>query len=453
MNCSVLQLILVVLSIGSGAVLMAPSRGEQLSMMVHDGRFAEAAAEILRDLRNGNVKSDLLALLALAHEGNGDAREAAFTMEQFLTMRPQDTEALKLLISLYADADMPEEMLRSMERLETLAPTAERSSRLLALFRLYGKVEAEKKLLLRLQERRLLSPENCRRLGEVLVQRGDSPGAIKALSDALEQEGAAGAKTLMLLFELLATAGQFAAATDRVAAWVSVHHDAMVPIKVVARLEALGEMGHAHSLLSVLVELNSGSRFFLARQLTEHNANGSALFLLASWLQEAKSPTLGEIGQFVSVARMTGFEPLLWRAFALIISKPQWLDAQAYMAQYVFDEFGAAGLAPFRAFLTPKALRQRPLFAAKLAIQENEVLVARAYLEDANVRALSVEEQRYWLDLLIALCGENDAVQILADKWRSKELPRELLAGFAVLAARLGLVAEYEKAFVEVSHF
>ena len=453
MNFSLFQLLLLVLSVSSGAVLLAPGRSEQLSMMIHDGRFGEAVTEVSGVLLTGDAKPELLGLLALAHRGNGQPLEAALRLEEFLVSRPRDFEALKLLPSLYSDAGMAEEMLCSMERLESLTPTAEGASRLLAMLRLYGKVEAETTLMQRLHERRLLAPDMLRRLGELLAQRGDRSRAVNILAEALEHEGPAGAKTLLFIFELLVADGHLSEATDRVAAWVLLGRDVMLSIKVIMRLEALGDMEHAQSLLAIMADFDPGSRFFLARLLSEQHANASAAILLGGWIGKSKAPSIGEIGQFVSVARMTGVESLVWRAFAWVLCIPEALEAQAHLAEYIFDEFGGAGLAPFRPELSINALRQRPLFAAKLAIQEKEFLAATNYLLATNIGALSEEEQRYWFELLVTSAGELEALQILAEGWRTRELPPGLLASYAVLAARLELFPEYEKAVGELSRF
>jgi hypothetical protein len=117
-------------------------------------------------------------------------------------------------------------------------------------------------------------------------------------------------------------------------------------------------------------------------------------------------------------------------------------DAVLNLSEAVWRAYGAAGLQPARAALSPQLLAQRPRFAAEVALAEGNSLLAQRHLAAAVLERLPPADRPAWAKRLGPGVPEPVVFGTLSGLWQHYRLPRELVQIYVELARLRGLALE-----------
>jgi tetratricopeptide (TPR) repeat protein len=432
--------------------LLLPGSDERIAMLMRDGRYREAAEKLEFRLAQGDDRPIVVAQLARAHEGVGDFARATEILKNYLSLRPNDADAFVILSRLYAAQDQPDAMLDALARATALAPTRERIARLAGLYRIYGRFSEEIALLERSQGRSDLTADDLLRVAEFLSAKGDTAAATAALLRADAQMPPDQVRGRILLFEQLVAAGRSHEAVNRAKIWLGFWRMPWITLRLVSELIPSASQADLDLLAAHASRLHPETTFYLAKTLADAGREPSAAILLSNWLASQANPSPDDLSGYLAAAKALGNEAFLWQSFASILAKPAAREAQAFFAEALVDQFGNAALAPVQTGLSLAAFERRPLFAARLALSQENPQAALQILIPLDLKSLSSKDRRAWVELIRAASSDEIAFRILKDLWRRRALPGDLMNDFMALAARLGRQNEQMLAMAELAH-
>ena len=125
------------------AAVLSPGREEHTAMLAGEGRHKEAIALLERRLAKAPSDPDLLAALG---RSRGRARRNPWRSDAFdacLAVRPDDLRLAKREAELLLQSGLIDRYLDALARVVAAEPSPGRVTRLVELFRLYGRVEDE----------------------------------------------------------------------------------------------------------------------------------------------------------------------------------------------------------------------------------------------------------------------------------------------------------------------
>jgi len=418
--------------------LLLPGADERVAMLIREGKYHEAISQLEGQRAAGDKRPITVALLARAYRASGEFEHAVDLMESYVTSRPDDPAAFAALAGLYGIQERPEAAMAALARQVELAPTRENISRLAAVYRIHGRFDDEIALLDRQRSRVDLGGDDLVRIGEFLAAKGETAGATAALLRADKDLPSDQERGRVLLFDLLVSAGRSHEAAERARSWLIAWRKPWIAIRLVRSLARMAPGPDLDRLIEVAVRLHPEATFYLGKAVAEDGAKGSASRLLRGWLSAQASPAADDLHGFLAAARATGDADLLWQSFAKVLANRAAFEAQAFLAEALADQFGDAAIAPFRSRLDVAALSTRPLFAARLALQERNLELAQLVLRKVDLKSLSRGERRRWISLLSASSSDEIAFRILSGSWHRGEMPIELLPDYVAMATRLG---------------
>jgi hypothetical protein len=160
--------------------------------------------------------------------------------------------------------------------------------------------------------------------------------------------------------------------------------------------------------------------------------------VLVRWSDRAAKPTGSQLREFVQASALVGDVGVPLIKLAGLARGSQDADGLGEMLDSMSDAFGASALAAIRPLLPPDVFRRQPLFAARLALFENNREMARQFLNRIEPTKLSSAQLANWLTLVQRTESDNDVVKRLMVLWDSGRLPRDLMPEFANAAMRSG---------------
>ncbi|MFH6787357.1 MULTISPECIES: tetratricopeptide repeat protein [Methylobacterium] len=436
---------------GASGYLLFPTAEEQLAMLARDGRTSEASGRLAELLALAQRDPALMAAAARVHERSGRFKRAAELLEHYVELRPADTRALDWLASLYEAAKDPAGAAQALARAVKLAPTRARLSALLDLYRLLERTDEERALLKETTDPELLRPVDVERLGVLLSWAGERDAALATLRRADALLPAESEVGRFVLFDLLMTFGLAEEAAERAEGWIAGWRDKpWLGVHVTRSMARRGDRARALSLGRRVLEAKPDIRFYLARVVAEDGNRPVATALLESWPGGRSEPPADEIAQYLAAAEAVGDVAALWRKVWAILSEPAWPEAHVALAEALVQRQGFGVIAPIRRALSWDALRRRPLFGARLALQEGNPILASRLLAGVTLASLAPPAQREWAALLARTLGDRQALAVLSDLGRRRVLPPHLVPEQARLAASLGDVTEHGRAMGEL---
>jgi hypothetical protein len=437
--------------------LLLPGFDERLAMLMRAGHEREAAAELEREITSGDKRPSILAALGRAYnaEVSGKLGRAIEIMETYVSHTPRDPEGFRVLAGLYAAANRPHAMVTAQALLVAVSPARADVARLLGLYRLYGRFDEERKLLLEMQNQPALESADLLRLGELLAAKGERAAAVDVLTRADDMLGPDEEQTRVLLFELLASSGRSSEAARRAKRWLTNWHKPWLAARFVRRLARGSPDQDLDSLAAVAVALHPETKLYLAQILIENGRRASANRLLSldqfqARIETGPAPAKEDIAAFLDAVRFVDDPNLIWQAFAAALKNPSAAAARVDLAEALAAQFGYAAISPALSLLPLDALAQKPLFAARLAMQENNPVLARKLLQETDLHKLTPDDQRAWVALMTQSFPNEIVFGVLTSLSARGKLPITLLPAYAALAARLGHDKEYIFAIAEL---
>ena len=111
---------------------------------------------------------------------------------------------------------------------------------------------------------------------------------------------------------------------------------------------------------------------------------------------------------------------------------------KAAFLRAIYNQYGYVGIAPYRSYLVMEVLRARPVTAAKILMQEHNVLLARRFPLSANLLTLPSQDRSDWLATAQWVLPPDELVAELSHRVASGSVPHEMKRAFLEIAMRQG---------------
>jgi tetratricopeptide (TPR) repeat protein len=449
-------IVLVIVTVVAVAVLMAPRRAEWLAIMRDDDQQAQIIAMMEPRLARNGDDPDTLATLGRAYGEIGNHQRAAELLERYIALRPDDADAYARLADLYKSTDQ-DKRIAMLQGSLALRPQLSRALELADLYRDSQRTDEERALLSRYQSEPTLESGLLPRLARLHVDNGDRQGALRVLMrpDILtaKPRPMQGQDERLYLAELLVGSGRSAEAVQLGRRWIVQWHEPWLADRLLRSVALHAPPADAAELAEAIVDLHPEIRFFLAHGLAQLGAAAVARHMLATWSQANPTPSINEIGAFMSACRDQGEQGIVWQAFAEVLKRHAPNDVIMFYSEAIVAEYGIGALAPFWSSLPQAMIEGRPLLAARLAFHEHDPVLTRWLLDRVDLRTIGASDKRAWIDLLTAIASPSEVFAVLRDRRGNGRLPRDLMARYARSAAELGHDGEYRAALGDLSRF
>ncbi len=457
MNPHKILIFFLVLVVPGVTYLLAPGFEERLAMRMRTGEHREVAAELEKRVAAGDERTSILATLGRAYEAEvaGKLGRAIEIMETYVSRSPRDPEGFRALAGLYAVANRPHAMLTAQALLVAVAPSRVDVSRLLGLYRLYGRFDDERELLSAMQSQLVLELSDVLHLGETLAAKGEIAAAIDVLVGAVGRLDPDQEHGRLLLFELLAASGRTGEAVEHAERWLSNWRKPWLASRFLRRLAQAAPPQDLERLVDTAVALHPESKLYFVQILIENGRRASAIRTLSldrlqALIETSPAPSAADVSAFLAAVQVIDDPAMIWRAFSAVLKKPSAKVAQVELAEALASRFGFGVISSVRSGLSFEALSRKPLFAARLAVQESNHSLARKLLQEFDVQNASPDERSTWVALMTEVFSDGGAFQVLSSLHGRGKLPNGLLPSYAALAARVGRVDEYMLAIAEI---
>lgn len=452
---STAQFILLVICLVCGvAVIMLPGRDERLAVMLDEGKNAQVVAIVEPRLTRGETDPTLFATLGRAHAALGNDRRATELLERYAEMRPNDPDVYARLAELYGKSGDGARQITMLERHVALGPAPAHVLELADLYRRDGRTADERALLGRFETGLTAESGAVSRLAQLRVDAGDAEGAIRVLRSAFGPPALLRpdlhAQERVFLAEVLAGAGHGAEAAALGERWIRQWREAYWAGRLL-RVVAVRAPAPANDLADAVAELHPEVRFYLVHELANDGAKTVAHHLLETWPKANPAASMDDIAGFLTACRNENEQDVVWQAFGAALAAPSAETLAPLYAEAIAAEFGIGALAPFWGELQKPVAAHRPLLAARLALHEGNVVVARWLVGTIDPGNLSPPERRMWTDVLTASSSPMEAFDALRARRSHGRLPPDVLAVYARLAGQFGQEAEFRSTLVELS--
>jgi len=446
-------IVLVIVTVITVAVLMAPRRAEWLAIMRDDDQQAQIIALMEPRLARNGDDPDTLATLGRAYAESGNHQRAAELLERYIVLRPNDADAYARLAELYKDTDQ-DRRATLLRRSLALKPRLLHAIELADLYHDSQRAAEEQALLLRYEPELTLQSGLRLRLARLLAAHGDQLGALRVLmrSEALTAatRPIQGQDERLYLAELLVAAGRSAEAVELGKRWIVQWHEPWLADQLLRSVALQAPVADASDLAEAIVTVHPEVRFFLVNGLAKMGAGAVARHILATWNRANPTPSMNEISAFLSACREQGEPGIVWQAFAEVLKHRAPDDVITRYSEAIVAEYGIGALAPLWSNLPPAVIEGRPLLGARLAFHEHDPVLTRWLLERVDLRAVDTSDRQIWFDLLSAIASPSEVFAALRHRWSSGRLPKDLMARFARSAAQLGHEGEYRAALADL---
>ena len=413
--------------------LALPGQEERVTMLLRDGKITEAQQTLETLYRSGDRRPEIVLQLALIEDEAGDVAQSIGYLETYAALRPNDAVPLQRLVELYEQTGDTDKSFSAMERLLTVAPSQEGADKLLSLYRLLGHRDEEESLLRKLLYTSYISDDGLERLGLLAAGTGDLDVASAALMRLDGQSDPKKKSHRILLFQVLIDQRQYGQAFDDAVRWSAKWRDPASAVEFVLAFarsnqdELAREFSHQAAAAIRDFELTA------ADALQRHGHTTSARQLLADWIVLWAPRRPKQIDNYIGLTASTGDIGGPFRALRVLAQRPGQEKAAALLAEGVSAAYGPQALSAFRSFLTPRILRERPVFAAQLFLADGNLMLAKYYFALSDLRQVFPEDRSAWLTIAEQVDPQG-AYKALIHAWKSGTLPPEFQQTLAELA-------------------
>ena len=430
--------LLVLALLAFAAVLLWPRPAERIAMEVDEGRHREVIALLQHALAEHPRDPDLLAALGRSYAALGEYRHAMDAFDAYLAVRPDDLAARERQAGLLLQNGLVDRYLDALARLVAAQPSPGRVTRLVELYRLYGRVDDEVETLRAYASRAMLEAAQLERLGALLAERGDWREARRWLELADQKMPPDDSAGRFLLLQVLIQSNEVDQAYRQALAWMTAWRSPFLSAKLILLVAQSGLALPASGLALQYVEVMPEGTFQVAGQLVRKDHKELAQQMMARWAERTTNPSADELRAFVQVSAQVGDAHGPITKLLQLARNGADPATQGELAEQLANVFGTPALAAIRPLLSNQALLARPLFAAELSLVEGNREMARWYLDRTEPDRLSPQQRATWLALLRRVETPAGVFDRLAALWHDRRLPAELAPSFADEALKSG---------------
>ncbi len=430
----------VVFALAMAAVMLLPSRRERIAILAGDGRYKEAVALIERELADDPRNPDLLAALGRSYAALGDVARAIDAFDAYLLLHPDDVGARKQQAELFLQQGDVGRYLDALARAVAAHPSPAEVTRLVELYRLYGRRDDELATLRTYAAKAMLDPAELARLGAVLAARGDVAGARRWLELADRAAPAGASAERFLLLQVLLRDHEVDAAQQRAQAWLAAWPRPFLAGRLILAMARAGLPDRASGLARQFVDMMPDHTFEVVDVLAMHGQADVAADMLTRWADRADKPGQAQLRAFARASAAVGDLDAPLGMLARLARSDSNPAAEGQLAEELANAFGTSILSAVRPLLSNQVLLARPLFAARLSLFEGNREMARWFLDRAQPDRLSPRDADTWLALVRQVETDDEVFRRLALLWNDGRLPAQLLPSFADESLKLGHV-------------
>ncbi|HEX2839981.1 hypothetical protein [Hyphomicrobium sp.] len=427
--------------VGVGALVMGflalPGSEERITMLLRDGKTLEARNALESLYRAGDRRPQILLQVAnLDHEA-GKLTNSIRYLEAYTSVRPDDPIPLQRLVEFYRVTGQLDQSIATLERLFAISPSPEIADKLLGFYQLHGRLDAEEHLLRTLINTPYLKSEGLVRLGAIAANKEDFHTASTALALLDSQADIQMQSPRITLFHVLIEQRRYSEAFEKALNWTKAWKDRDCALDFVLTFARAGQGDLARDFAKLHDAAFRDFTFSAVDSLIATGFRNPARKLLADWISESGPKTGREARRFVELSSQLGDVGTPYRAmFAL--AKASGKERQAMLvAEAIADGHGSASAFPFRTLFSQRTLRQHPLFAAKLALADGNVPLARQYFATVDYSRLARDDRHTWIALGNKL-DPNGIYRTLIYAWRVAALAPEFRVALADIASARG---------------
>lgn len=435
--------LVVIVSLLVAAFMLSPGREEHAAMLAGEGRHKEAIALLNRQLAQAPHDPDLLAALGRSYAAIGDDRRAIEMLDAYLAVRPDDLAARTRQAELLLQNGLTDRYLEALARVVAAQPSPERITRLVELYRLYGRPDDEMATLQAYAGTTMLEPAQLERLGALLAERGNWREARKSLELADQRAPPGDSAGRFLLLEVLIQRNEIDGASERAQAWMLAWKSPFLSGRLIIRMAQSGLSVAASRLALKYTDVMPDDTFEMVSLLAGKGYQGLAHQMLVRWADRVTKPTGRQLRAFVQASALVGDVSGPLGKLVQLVHSGSDPAPEAEMAEEMATVFGKPAMVAIRPLLSNKVLLARPLFAAELSLFEGNREMARWYLNQIEPAQLSPERSAGWLALLCRVETDADVFKRLTVLWTDGRLPAELVPDFADEAMKLGQAGTY----------
>lgn len=436
MRASIQFVLLVIGLVIVAALSLSPRRDEQVAMLVDEGRYEEAIIALKRRIASSSKNPELFAALGRAYSAIGEHRGAAQALQSYVALRPNDIAAHEKLAELQLQNGSIDAALQSLARTVKASPTPERVTRLIELYRLFGRFDEE---LATLRDNgNMLTLPHLERLAFILADRGELPEALRWLRIADERASVEASTVRILLLDVLVESRRIDEAYQRARNWIRNWRSPYLAGKLLIKAARSGFGQHAVALAQIAAESMPAATFDMASVLTEQGHGDLAEAMLRRWTEVTAKPTRGQLRNFVFASIKAGDMRSPFLMLLKLAREHSDGPMIGTMAQELVSSFGPAAIAPLRPILSHDVLLTVPLFAAELALAEGNPYLARWHLMRIEPADLEPEQRLAWLALLRQVDTPSGVFDRLVRLWNEGRMPPELIRPLADEALQVG---------------
>ncbi len=439
-----LAIVSIAIVAGLAALALRPSELERVSMLERDGEI-EAAARLANSLYDrGDRRSALLARVFELNHTVGDAPRADRALREYLAGAPDSPRTLRKAAEFFELEQDLEGALSALVNLVRIAPTTASVEKLARLYRLHGRFAEETALLQ--SYRALLDAEFLTRLGRLLAQQPDVPGALAALRAADERYPGDQEYFAPLLFDLLIRTNAIDEALRRASRWASRDMDVYPRLPLILRFVEIGAHREALALAGIPTAKPGSSPDQPRAAVVWALLNRGHFALAGDLVEQFSDPKTSRarreaLTNYVTLAASSGFMgQVMSQAHRLLAESDERKRRLGFaIASVLFEKWGFAGLGPLQGLLASDLGAVDPLFAAQLAFARKQPLLAAFHLEQVELEEEDEPLSRLWLSLAEQSFAPPDLARELMRRRGEGRLPSSLLADLQRSVRHAGL--------------
>lgn len=429
---------------------------ERVSMLERDGEI-EAAARLANSLYDqGDRRSALLARVFELNHLVGNPQRADRALREYLAGTPDNPRTLRKAAEFFELEQDLEGTFSALVSLVRVAPSGPALEKLARLYRLHGRFAEEESLLL--NQRQVLGAELLARLGGLLAQKGEVAAAVDVLRSADDRFPGEQEQFSSLLFDLLVGRGDRGEALTRASRWAQRDTDPYARMPMILRFAEVGARKEAIALASVPLANSEGASDTPKAATIFQLLSRGHVDLAGEVVEQFSDPTpkperKGAIAHYVTIAVAAGSPgEVTLKAHRLLQSTDlSQKKIGIALASVLFERWGFAGLGPLRAHLSPQVAALDPLFAAQVALAENNPTGAGFYVLQAELSETDETRTSQWLSLAKQSLRPADLALEMMGRRQEGKLPSMLLAEMQLAIQKAGIFAPLFDPFATAS--